>query len=95
MKHILFILTIFSFTLLSCKKDYTCSCVQTYTTTAYVQYGTHHPQSTTVSSFSNTYKAKKDEAESICKKSESLNIQNYGSGESFRTATETVTCEVK
>ncbi|WP_133122118.1 hypothetical protein [Brumimicrobium salinarum] len=94
MKRFLFLSSAIALTLISCKKEYTCSCVQTVTTSAYEQYGTYHPQATTANTFSNTIKAKQDEVESKCKKGENLNIQTYGTGEAQRTVTETVTCEV-
>lgn len=86
--------SILSVALISCKKDYTCSCQQTYITTGYTQYGVYHPQSTTSSNFKNTYKAKEDVAKTSCKNFERVTINTYGSGESHRTATETVECEL-
>lgn len=97
MKDSIFVVTIImvlSFTLASCKKEYTCKCTQTYITTGYTQFGTYHPQSTTASTFQNTFKAKKDDAETSCKNFERVTINTYGSGESQRTATETVECEL-
>lgn len=90
----LFMLTIVSFTLLSCKKDYTCSCEQTYVTTAYTQYGVFHPQSTTASTFKNSFKDKEDKAKKSCKNFENYQVDTYGSGESQRTATTIVKCEL-
>lgn len=78
----------------SCKKDFSCSCVQTYTTTGYIQFGVYRPPTTTASTFRNTYTAKKDEGESMCNAYESLTINTYGTGESQYTATTTVTCEL-
>ncbi len=89
-----FSLLIIGAALLSCKKEYTCSCQQTYITTAYIQYGNYHPQSTISSSFKNTYKAKEDDARTSCKNFEKVAINTYGTGESQRTATETVVCEL-
>ncbi len=93
MKQYLIIFSLLSLAIVSCKKDYTCTCVQTSTTTAYTQYGVYHPQSITASTFRNTFKAKKDEAESICNNWESTTINSYGSGESHRTMSTIVSCE--
>lgn len=92
--RILFLFVFFSLGLVSCKKEYTCSCLQTYITTAYTQYGTFHPQSTTASEFKNAYKGKDEDAKSFCRSFERINIDTYGSGEAQRTATETVECEL-
>lgn len=79
----------------SCKKDYTCSCVQTNTTTAYTQYGKFYPQKTDANTFKNTYRTrKKDEAITSCKNNESFRMDTYGSGESQRTVTFDISCEV-
>lgn len=94
MYRISLILLILSTTLVSCKKEYTCTCQQTYITTAYTQFGVFHPQSTSSSTFRNTFKAKKADAEQICRNSENLSINTYGTGEAQRTATETVECEL-
>lgn len=89
-----FIFSILCVALISCKKNYTCSCQQTYITTAYTQYGVYHPQSTTSSNFKNTYKEKEAVANTKCKDFERVTINTYGSGESQRTATETIECEL-
>ncbi len=80
--------------LTSCKKEYTCSCQQTYVTTAYTQYGQFHPQSMSTTNFKNTWKLKEDAAKSNCKNYEKVSVNTYGSGESQRTATETIECEL-
>lgn len=80
--------------LVSCTKEYTCSCQQTYVTTGYMQYGTYKPQTTTSSNFKNTFSGKEDDALKSCKNFEKLTIDTYGSGESQRTATEIVECEL-
>jgi hypothetical protein len=92
MYRICFVFLIFCLTLVSCKKEYTCSCQQTYITTAYTQYGTYYPQSTTSNSFQNTFKGKEDEVTRNCKNFEKLSINTYGSGQAQRTSTETVEC---
>jgi hypothetical protein len=90
----IFILAILSITIISCKKDYTCTCQQTYITTAYTQNGVYNPQSTTSSTFRNTYKMKEEKAESNCNGFEKVSINTYGSGASQRTSTETVECDL-
>jgi hypothetical protein len=92
MFRISFIFSVIFFTLVSCKKEYTCSCQQTYITTAYTQYGTYYPQSTTSNSFQNTFKDKEDGAIRKCKNIEKLSINTYGTGQAQRTSTETVEC---
>lgn len=89
-----FLVLALSFTLVSCKKNYTCSCVQTVTTTAYTQYGTYYPQKTTANTFKNFLKNTEDKAESACKNFENFRMDNYGSGESYRTTTESTECEL-
>lgn len=90
----LLMLAVVGLSFTSCKKDYTCKCVQTYVTTAYTQYGIYHPQSTTASTYSNTFRGKEDDAESWCRNSESYSVNTYGSGEAQRTATTVVDCEL-
>lgn len=95
MKKLLFLFAISGgFMLSSCKKDFSCACVQTYTTTAYTQFGVYRPPTTSATTFRNTYEAKKDEGESICNGYESVTINTYGTGEAQYTATTTVTCEL-
>jgi hypothetical protein len=94
MLRILGFLSLFSLTFTSCKKDYTCACQQTVTTTAYTQYGTYYPQKTDINTFKNFTKTKKDKADSWCKNFENVRANTYGTGESQRTVTEVTTCEV-
>lgn len=56
--------------LTSCKKEYTCSCLQTYTEPGYSYNGQNYQQYTTINSVNFSYKAKKKDAESVCKKNE-------------------------
>lgn len=94
MFRLILIFSTLGITLLSCKKEYTCSCQQTVVTTPYIQFGVYYPQSTTSTGFKNTIKDKEDKAKSACKNYESVRINTWGSGESQRTTTETVECEL-
>lgn len=94
MKRLTLFIALSSLALLSCKKDYTCACQQTVTTTAYMQYGTYYPQKTDIYTFKNFTKTKKDKADSWCKSFENVRANTYGTGESQRTVTEVTTCEV-
>lgn len=91
----IFILTFLIFTLISCKKDFTCSCMQTNVTSAYSEYGNYYPETTTSETYSNSINSKKNESESNCKKSDGVSTETYGSGVSQRTVTATVVCEIK
>jgi hypothetical protein len=82
----------------SCKKDFVCKCTQVYTEPAYTSNSTgdNHQGYQSVSTFTNVYKAKKDEGESYCKASE--NFQTYPSSnesDGQGPATEVVTCELQ
>ncbi len=82
----------------SCKKDFVCKCTQVYTEPAYTSNSTgdNHQGYQSVSTFTNVYKAKKDEGESHCKASE--NFQTYPSSnesDGQGPATEVVTCELQ
>ena len=48
----------------SCKKEYTCGCVQTVTVPAYTYNGQDYPEQITINSFTNTFKSKKKDADS-------------------------------
>lgn len=80
----------------ACKKNYTCSCLQTVTYPAYSYNGEDHPQEVIMNSFTNTYKSKKKEAESDCKMGESVKTypSTYAQWGQAPT-TEVVTCELK
>lgn len=91
----LFILTVLSFTLISCKKDYTCSCVQTIINSPKTQNANSLPESTIINNNSHPLRAKKGEAESKCKIDEMNTTETFGSGNNQRVTTETVTCELK
>ncbi|MFA5573528.1 MAG: hypothetical protein WC994_00590 [Brumimicrobium sp.] len=94
MKRTLITLAFFTFIFTSCKKDYACNCTSTTLTTAYTQYGVFYPQETNVSQFNNTITDKEDEAKSKCKLFEKISVNSFGSGESYRTMTTTVECEL-
>ncbi len=85
---------VLGFSLTACKKEFSCACVQTYTTTGYTQFGVYRAPTTTATTFRNSYEAKKDEGESICNSYESVTINTYGTGEAQYTATNTITCEL-
>lgn len=96
-KNILLLTTFLGFIIIiSCKKEYTCGCVQIVTVPAYTYGGEVHPQQVTINSFSNTFKSKKKDAESGCKQGESFNsypstYADQGQG----PTTEIVTCELQ
>ena len=80
----------------SCKKQYTCGCVQTVAVPAYSYNGQDYPEQITINSFTNTFKSKKKDAESGCKQGESIKsypspYAAWGQGPTV----ETVTCELK
>jgi len=83
--------------LYSCKKNYTCQCVQVYTVPAFTTNdGQYHPEEITVNTITNVFKSKKKDAESGCKMGESFNTypspySSQGQGQS----TEVVSCELK
>lgn len=91
----LFISILLVSTMISCKKDYTCTCVQTNVTTSYSEYGNYYPQTITSNTESNSLNSKKNDAASKCKKYDRINVETHGDGNSQRTVTETVTCEIK
>ena len=82
--------------LVSCKKEYACECVQTVTTPAYTNNGTVHPQEITVNSVTNSFKSTKENADSACKQGESITsypspYASIGQGQTL----ETVSCSLK
>lgn len=82
--------------LASCKKNYTCECTQIVTVPAFSNNGQIIQQQITTSSFTNTFKSKKDEASSTCKKGES--IKSYPSTYSTQgqgNTVETISCALK
>ena len=101
MKHLIFItlksITVTSLIILSsCKKEYTCNCEQIVIAPPYTNNGKVYSQQISVSTFSNSFKSKKNESESICKKAESVKTypstySNLGQGQTV----ETITCELK
>ena len=79
---------------ISCKKESTCTCTQTYTEPAYVDDNeVYHQPYIYYSTFSNTIKTKKKDAESTCKKSETIySTPSWNSGQG--PSTTVITCEV-
>jgi hypothetical protein len=82
--------------LVSCKKDYVCSCVQTNTEPAYSYNGEDHPALIRVNTITNTFKSLKKNAESGCKQAEYIHttispLSAQGQG----PIVETFTCELK
>jgi hypothetical protein len=57
----------------SCKKNYTCTCVQTHTEPAYSYNGVDHPADIRINTVTNTFKSTKKDSESGCKMGESIN----------------------
>lgn len=56
---------------ISCKKESTCKCTQVYTEPAFEdKNGIYHEQQVNYSTFTNTIKTRKKDAESTCKSSE-------------------------
>jgi hypothetical protein len=82
--------------LVSCKKDYTCSCVQTNTEPAYSYNGQDHPAVIRVNTITNTFKSKKKDAESGCKQGEYIHsyLSPYAA-QGQGPIVETLTCELK
>jgi hypothetical protein len=79
----------------SCKKNYTCTCVQTYNAPAYTYNGVDHPADIRINTFTNTFKSTKKDSESGCKMGES--IHSYPStyeAQGQGPTVETVTCEL-
>jgi hypothetical protein len=82
--------------LVSCKKNYTCSCLQTVTVPAYTNGGQYYPEQITMNTVTNTFKSTKKDSESGCKMGESVNsypspYAAIGQGPTL----EIVTCELK
>lgn len=80
----------------SCKKNYTCSCLQTVTVPAYTYNGQNYPQQISFNTFTNYFEAKEKEAESICNYGESVNSypSTYAAQGQGQTI-ETISCEIK
>ena len=90
------IIVLFFFLVTSCKKEYTCTCIQTVVVPTYTNNGQVYSQQVNVSTFSNSFKSKKNESELICKKGESVKTypstySNLGQGQTV----ETINCELK
>ncbi len=82
--------------MVSCKKNYTCSCLQTVTVPAYTNGGVYHPEQITMNTITNTFTSTKKDSESGCKMGES--IHSYTSpyeAQGQGPTVETVTCELK
>ena len=82
--------------LVSCKKDYSCQCVQTITVPAYTYNNQTYPQQVTINTITNTFKSKKKDAESGCKQGES--IRSYPSpyaAQGQGPTIEALTCDLK
>jgi hypothetical protein len=95
-KHKLILLAMMIFVFASCKKNYTCQCLQTVTVPAYTFNGQYHPEQITTNTITNTFKSKPKEAESGCNMGES--IRSYSSpyvAQGQGPTVEIVTCELK
>lgn len=83
------------FTLFSCKKEYVCTCTQITTTPGYSHNGQNYAEKIDVDiPLQFSYKANKDEYESVCEKNSNFNTytspnSQYGQG----PTTVVTTCE--
>jgi hypothetical protein len=79
----------------SCKKDRTCECTQTNSTTTVAQNG----NSTTVASTSNSTttikEIKKSEAKTLCQKKTSTNTYPNNSNTGMNSSSTTYDCKIK
>lgn len=94
MKHRLLLLLVLGGVFTSCKRDFTCQCVSTYTEPAYVDVnGEAHQGRTLFSTVNNIIRVRKKDAESKCRESETIySTVSYNQGQGpFTTIIE---CEV-
>jgi len=82
--------------MVSCKKTYTCSCLQTVTVPAYTNGGQNYPEQITMNTVTNSFTSTKKDSESGCKMGESVRSYPSPYAEQGQGPTvETVTCELK